>query len=153
MMTSTTTITEPVPPIPLVEGGGVYTFHIFADSSDEEDNVEKKEFKIQGTQTSSLSRSDSFISSVGKQGSLDTTPYNQHAKEDLEGSDTEDTQIYTVSSAGIGKLDQVSDSSSDEDKGGNSSEEEDDNDLLSLLAKRERRIERKKDRGSSSRHR
>lgn len=152
-MTSTTTITEPVQPIPLVEGGGVYTFHIFADSSDEEDNVEKKEFKIQGTQTSSLSRTDSFISSVGKQGSLDTTSYNQHAKEDLEGSDTEDTQIYTVSSAGIGKLDQVSDSSSDEDKGGNSSEEEDDNDLLSLLAKRERRIERKKDRGSSSRHR
>ncbi|KAI7884185.1 hypothetical protein K492DRAFT_40168 [Lichtheimia hyalospora FSU 10163] len=152
MMTSTTTtITEPVPPIPLVEGGGVYTFHIFADSSDEEDNV-GEESKIQGTQTSSLSRSASFLSSVGKQGSLDTTAYN-HSNEDDQGnihsSDTEDTQIYTVSSAGIGKLDQVSDSSDDQDLGGNSSEEDDD--LLSLLAKRERRIERKKERGSSSR--
>lgn len=158
VMTSTTTTTEPVPPIPLVEGGGVYTFHIFADSSDEEDNV-GEESKIQGTQASSLSRSGSFPSSVGKQGSLDTTSYNQYNeqqeeeddKRDVDGSDTEDTQIYTVSSSGIGKLDQVSESSDDDEAPGeNSSEEEDDNDLLSLLAKRERRIERKKERGSPS---
>lgn len=156
MMTSTTATTEPVPPIPLVEGGGVYTFHIFADSSDEEDNV-GEESKIQGTQASSLSRPGSFLSSVGKQGSLDATSYNQYNeeeendKQDVDGSDTEDTQIYTVSSSGIGKLDQVSESSDDdEDPGENSSEEEDDNDLLSLLAKRERRIERKKERGSPS---
>ncbi|KAI9490918.1 hypothetical protein BDB00DRAFT_835962 [Zychaea mexicana] len=125
-------------PIPGLEGGGVYTFHIFPDS-DEEDDEEQK------TPTSASTKVN------GGSDEVTTTPDSNIQYFDMfPDSDDNDAdratekravreKLTTLYPDAGNKLDQVSESESDHDDS-----DEDENDLLSVMARRERRIERAK---------